>query len=198
MHTVSLQVQIDHSFPACVLLQSQFIIDEYIKRQRVSSYGICKQLNMCLCECEEWEDGRGFYLGATQLQITQQITPVMIKAQERRLTFFLPEAWAHCQPLPPPHVCPERYRERGTESRWGRHCLVSSAQRSPISKRNTCFVVIIIPLKQTSYLTKIHTIVCLCVCYINTQVEHRTTIERNPIRGISCECAEVTFHVILI
>lgn len=86
LHTVSLQVQIDHSFiprPTAVANLSQKGTSKaaYVLIQR------CQQLNICLCECEEWEDGKRFYLGATQLQITHQITPIMIKAQERGLTF---------------------------------------------------------------------------------------------------------------
>lgn len=42
--------------------------------------------HVSVCECEEWEDGKGFYLGATQLQITHQITPIMIKAKQRGFT----------------------------------------------------------------------------------------------------------------
>lgn len=64
---------------------------------------------MCLCECEEWEDGEGFYLGATQLQITHQITPIMIKAQERGLTFFLVLPGHIVNPL---HMYVQREKER--------------------------------------------------------------------------------------
>lgn len=43
---------------------------------------------MCVYECEVWVDGKGFYLVATQSQITHQITPIMIKAEEIDFTYY--------------------------------------------------------------------------------------------------------------
>lgn len=89
-----------------------------------------QQLNTCLRESVEWEDGRGFYLGATQIQITHQITPIMIKAQEWHLTF---PYWS-LGTLSASSTCMSTERGRERENGWGRPYPIQSSRWAPIQR----------------------------------------------------------------
>lgn len=95
---------------------------------------------MCLRECEEWVDGEGFYLGATQLEITHQITLYYDQSRGKRLhvSFSFTGNIVNLFLL---HGGEERRADGGVIAQWA---YSAEQQMSPNSQRNTCLAVMTI------------------------------------------------------